>query len=92
MVWQPHAIGQGPAASAPSPWTGGERKIPPPPPSCTRGNLKRAQAIKNIGGTWGRERERSFKGWGRSRRGEGLTGKRRVVDLTLTKERFPPQE
>ena len=52
-VRQPHAVGQGPAASAPSPWTGSGRKIHPPPPSCTRGSIKWGQAIKDIGGTWG---------------------------------------
>ena len=74
VLWQPHAVGQGPAASAPSPWTGSGRKVHPPP--------------SPLGAPGGRER--SFKGWGRGRREEGLTGKRRVVDPTLTKERFPP--
>ena len=58
ILWQPHAIEQGPAAAALAPWTGGGRKVPPPPPSCARGNINRAQGIKNIGGTWGTRTEK----------------------------------
>ena len=56
-------------------------------PAALEGASSGPRQSRTLGAPGGRGRERS---WGRRRRGEGLTGKRRFVDPTLTNGHFNP--
>ena len=59
-------------------------------PAALEGASSGPRQSRTLGAPGGRGRERSFKGWGRSRRERGLTGKRRVVDPKLLNRTFSP--